>query len=198
MLFTYEAIDTTGAKKKGSIEAASKDLAIAAIQRRGFIVSSMREEGEKKGFMNVTIFEKRVASKDIVIMSRQISTLFEAQVSALKAFNLLATNTENEALVKILNAVSEDIQAKTQQAAKVLFEALACEGMARVDLFYDLDSKQIYFNEVNTIPGFTQISMYPKLMGATGVSYSDLLTHLIKLAIKRHTDKSRLIRSYVE
>jgi type IV pilus assembly protein PilC len=109
MLFTYDALTNTGEKKKGTVEAASRDLAIAAIQRRGLIVSAMTEEKEKKGF-NIDIFPKHVAQKDIVIMSRQISTLFEAQVSALKAFNLLATNTENELLAKILNDVSNDIQ----------------------------------------------------------------------------------------
>ncbi|MCE9517558.1 type II secretion system F family protein, partial [Candidatus Nomurabacteria bacterium] len=104
-----DAITNTGEKKKGTVEAASKDSAIAAIQRRGLIVSFVTE-GEKKSLMNITIFEKGVSSKDIVIMSRQISTLFEAQVSALKAFNLLAINTENQSLVKILNIVSDDIQ----------------------------------------------------------------------------------------
>jgi len=110
MLFTYDAITNTGEKKKGTVEAASKDLAISAIQRRGLIVSSMNEATEKKSF-NITIFPKTVKQKDVVIMSRQISTLFEAQVSALKAFNLLATNTENEVLAKILESVSNDIQA---------------------------------------------------------------------------------------
>ncbi len=109
MLFTYDAITSTGEKKKGTVDASSKDLAIAAIQRRGLIVLSVAEEGAKKGWQSITFFDKGVPMKDVVIMSRQISTLFEAQVSALKAFNLLATNTENPNLVKILNTVSEDI-----------------------------------------------------------------------------------------
>ncbi|HUC88643.1 MAG TPA: type II secretion system F family protein [Candidatus Paceibacterota bacterium] len=109
MIFTYQAITSTGEKKSGTIDAGSRDLAIAAIQRRGLIVSSVIEEGKKKGILNITIFEKTVKMKDVVIMSRQLSTLFEAQVSALKAFDLLATNTENSALVKVLHNVSEDI-----------------------------------------------------------------------------------------
>lgn len=109
MIFTYDAITQTGEKKKGTIEAASKDLAISALQHRSLIVSSLSEGEQKKG-IEIGFFEKKVKMKDVVIMSRQISTLFEAQVSALKAFNLLALNTENPALVKILNMVSEDIQ----------------------------------------------------------------------------------------
>ncbi len=109
MLFNYEAISSIGEKKKGSIDAGSKDLAIFAIQRRGFIVISVNEGEEKKSLLQMSFFEKGVAMKDVVIMSRQIATLFEAQVSALKAFNLLATNTENKVLVKVLTNISDDI-----------------------------------------------------------------------------------------
>lgn len=80
-----------------------------------------------------------------------------------------------------------------RQMAKQLFTLLECEGMARVDLFLEKTTRKLYFNEINTIPGFTQISMYPKLMEASGVTYTQLLTHLIQLAIKRHQDKSQLI-----
>lgn len=110
MLFKYEAITNTGEKKVGSIDASSKDSAISSLQRRGLIVSGIKEEETKGGILHLSIFDKKVKMKDIVIMSRQISTLFEAQVSALKAFNLLASNTENPALVKILTTISTDIQ----------------------------------------------------------------------------------------
>jgi len=110
MLFKYESITNNGEKKVGSVEAPSKDSAISALQRRGFIVSSIKEEGSKNGILNLSIFEKKIKMKDVVIMSRQISTLFEAQVSALKAFSLLASNTENEALVKILGVICTDIE----------------------------------------------------------------------------------------
>ena len=89
-----------------------------------------------------------------------------------------------------------DIIEKVRTLASKIFLTLECEGMARIDLFLDKKSQQIYFNEINTIPGFTQISMYPKLMAASGISYPDLLTHLIQLALNRHHRKSQLIRSY--
>lgn len=111
MLFTYEAITNTGEKKVGSVDASSKDLAIAAIQHRGYIISSIKEEGVKKSILDISFFgSKKVPMKDIVIMSRQMSTLFESQIAALKAFNLLSENTENKILSKILNEVSEDIK----------------------------------------------------------------------------------------
>ena len=110
MIFKYEAITNTGEKKVGSIDASSKDSAVAAIQRRGYIVSSIQEEGIRNGIFKLSFFQKKIKMKDVVIMSRQISTLFEAQVSALKAFHLLSSNTENPALVKVLSTISSDIE----------------------------------------------------------------------------------------
>jgi D-alanine-D-alanine ligase len=105
---------------------------------------------------------------------------------------------ENGAELLIPALVNDTIKEQAQLIAKKVFMTLECEGMARVDLFLNKDNQQIYFNEINTIPGFTQISMYPKLMGASGVSYPELLTHLIQLAMKRHQRKSQLKRCYVD
>ena len=68
--------------------------------------------------------------------------------------------------------------------------------MARVDFFVEKDTGEIFFNEVNTIPGFTSISMYPKMWEATGIPYKDLLSRLIDLAVSRHTRKSALVREF--
>lgn len=100
---------------------------------------------------------------------------------------------ENGAELLIPAPVSDEIKEQARIMAKNLFTILECEGMARVDLFLNKDTQQLYFNEINTIPGFTQISMYPKLMNASGIPYSQLLTHLIQLALKRHKDKSQRV-----
>lgn len=110
MLFKYEAITATGEKKLGSIDASSKDSAISSLQRRALIISSISEDKGKTDILHLSFFDRTVKLKDVVVMSRQISTLFEAQVSALKAFHLLASNTENPALVKVLTIVSSDIE----------------------------------------------------------------------------------------
>lgn len=111
MLFKYEAVTNIGEKKVGTVDAVSQELAIAAVQRRGLIVSSIKEYDLKKNIFNIEFFGlKSIKMKDIVIMSRQLSTLFESQVAALKAFNLLAENTENKTLSKIMNEVAEDIK----------------------------------------------------------------------------------------
>lgn len=94
--------------------------------------------------------------------------------------------------------ISTELQEKARAIAKELFITLDCEGMARIDLFLDKDTQKIYFNEVNTLPGFTKISMYPKLMEASGIKYSELLSHLIQLAMNRHVNKNKLCRSYAD
>jgi type IV pilus assembly protein PilC len=110
MLFKYKAVDQEGVNKEGQIDAPSRDMAISGLQRRGLIIISISEDSEKKSILQMSFFE-RVKMKEIVILSRQIATLFEAQVSALKAFTMLATNTENKLLARKLNQVTDDLQA---------------------------------------------------------------------------------------
>lgn len=109
-LFTYKVITKEGDEKNGTIDAINEDVAIASLQRRGFIIVSLSATGEKKFLeKELTIFGG-VSNKDIVILSRQIATLFEAQVSALRAFRLLGGETENKELARILTEVADDIQ----------------------------------------------------------------------------------------
>jgi len=85
---------------------------------------------------------------------------------------------------------------RAQEIARKVFIALECEGMARVDLFLDRTSGEFFFNELNTIPGFTSISMYPKLWEASGISHQELLSKLVDLAISRHEKKKTLVREF--
>ncbi|MCF7834090.1 MAG: type II secretion system F family protein [Candidatus Pacebacteria bacterium] len=110
MLFNYKAIDEKGVSKEGQIDAPSKDSAISGLQRRGLIIVTLTEENEKKSILDLSFFEK-VPVKDVVILSRQIATLFDAQVSALKAFTMLSTNAENKLLSRKLAQISDDLQA---------------------------------------------------------------------------------------
>jgi len=83
-----------------------------------------------------------------------------------------------------------------QQLAIQAFLAIDGAGMARVDFLLDRQSGEIFLNEINTIPGFTSISMYPKLWEASGLSFSSLVDRLVELALERHEDKSRSETSY--
>jgi type IV pilus assembly protein PilC len=109
MLFNYKAIDNTGVNKNGSIEAVTQDVAIESLQKRGLILTSI-ESAEKESFLSKFTFGSGVSNKDVVMLSRQMATLFEAQVSALKIFSLLSAEVENKNLKKSLVEVTEDLQ----------------------------------------------------------------------------------------
>src|ERR1035437_4604433 len=104
MLFKYKAVDENGANKEGEIDASNRDMAISGLQRRGLIVISIKDENAKKLFLSIS-FSDKVPMKDVVILSRQIATLFEAQVSALKTFTMLAASAENKALGRKLTMI---------------------------------------------------------------------------------------------
>jgi D-alanine-D-alanine ligase len=80
---------------------------------------------------------------------------------------------------------------KVQNLAVRAFQAVDCAGLARVDFLMDPKTRKLFVNEINTMPGFTAISMYPKLWAASGLSYSDLIDRLIQLGIERHDDKKK-------
>ncbi len=92
--------------------------------------------------------------------------------------------------------IPEVTAARVRQLAVEAYQAIDCAGMARADFLLDRQSGAVYISEVNTIPGFTPISMYPKLWEASGISYTELLDRLIQLALERHRDKSRSSTSY--
>ncbi len=113
MLFTYQALDKNGSPLSGSIDAVTIDVAIASLQRRGLTLSSITPAGVRSLLeKNLSVFD-RVKTKDVVLLSRQISTLFQAQVSALRVFRLLGGEAENTALRRILIGIADDLQGGT-------------------------------------------------------------------------------------
>ncbi len=98
---------------------------------------------------------------------------------------------ENGAKMLIPANISKSLVKKIQALAIRTFEILCCEGMGRVDFFLT-EKDEIFVNEINTIPGFTSVSMYPKLLEESGIAYAKLINNLIGLAIDRHKKESRL------
>lgn len=90
---------------------------------------------------------------------------------------------QNGAKTQVPADLSPDLIKKFQEAALKVFQALDCHGLARVDFFLEKGSEEIYLNEVNTMPGFTPISMYPQMWQASGLSYESLVTELLNLAL---------------
>ena len=98
---------------------------------------------------------------------------------------------DNKSKVIIPADIPQATAEEVRRQAVTAFLALDLSGLARVDFFLEKESGQVYINEVNTMPGFTQISMYPKLWEASGLTYAQLLDRLVELAIERHQDKQR-------
>jgi type IV pilus assembly protein PilC len=110
MLYYYKALEGSGSRKDGSIEAGSLDAAIDSIQKRGLIIVEINP-AEKENWMSKFSIGGKIKTKDIVILSRQMATLFEAQVSALKIFTMLSSEVENVKLRNSLIQVTDDLQA---------------------------------------------------------------------------------------
>ncbi|USN88416.1 MAG: type II secretion system F family protein [Candidatus Nomurabacteria bacterium] len=115
MLFNYKAVDGANVQREGTVEAPTIDAAISAVQKRGYTLVSIDEAASAGGLgslLNIEFsFFQSVSNKEIVIMSRQIATLFQAQVSPLRIFRLLSAEVENPQLQLIMNRIVEDLQA---------------------------------------------------------------------------------------
>lgn len=106
-------------------------------------------------------------------------------------YDYIAKYVDDDTELKIPADLPPSVAARVRELGVQAFLAIDCAGMARVDLFVARDFSRIYVNELNTIPGFTAISMYPQLWEASGLPYPELLDRLIELALERHADKSR-------
>jgi len=111
MIFKYKAVDTNNVKKEGTIEAVNIEVAISSLQKRDLILSDITPVDDKSFLeRNISFFE-RISSKDIVVLSRQMATLFEAQVSALRIFELLSSQSEKPTIRRKLSEIASDLQA---------------------------------------------------------------------------------------
>jgi type IV pilus assembly protein PilC len=117
-LFNYTALDEKGTQRTGTVDAVNIDLAIGALQRRGLVISSIEPADERESiFQHQFLFFNGIRPGDVVMISRQITVLFEAQVSALRAFRLLAAEARTPQLADRLTQVANDIQSGSSIAA---------------------------------------------------------------------------------
>lgn len=111
-------------------------------------------------------------------------------------YSYFAKYVDDKTALIIPAEISLEDQITLQNLAIKVYKAIDCAGLARVDFLLDKDTGKFYVNEINTIPGFTNISMYPKLWGYAGISYASVINSLIDLAIERKAERDRTIRSY--
>ena len=108
---------------------------------------------------------------------------------------MVAKYIDDKSRLVIPAKLPEDLINKIRESAVTAYKSLDGAGLARVDFFVEKETNNIIINEINTLPGFTSISMYPKLWEATGLPYSQLLDQLIELAMERYKDKQESLAS---
>ncbi len=138
-------------------------------------------------FDNKILIEENIIGREIecaVLGNEDVEASVLGEIIAADKFYSFDAKYNNKESKTIMPAeLPEKLSNQIRELAKKAYKAADCKGLSRVDFFVDDKNKKIYINEINTLPGFTQISMYPKLWENTGLSYSDLLDKLIELAL---------------
>ena len=139
-------------------------------------------------FDNKILIEKAVNLREFKVPVLGKDNLFLGEIGEIDYHGKEIFDHEEKYLKEVDNLIctvdlSEEYKEKIYEYAKKAFKVLECSGMARVDFFLDKETEEIYINEVNTIPGFTKNSSYPKLLGKKGITEKDIIDKLIEYAI---------------
>ncbi len=141
------------------------------------------------------LIEKGIDAREIEVAALGNDTVVTSAIGEIVPCNEFydydAKYVKGDSKLFIPADLSDTIAAEVHLAAKIAYQSTGCEGMARVDFFLERGTNTLYINELNTIPGFTSISMYPKLFAAAGLPYPKLINRLIALALERHKDIQR-------
>ena len=161
-----------GGSSIGISKVNNKDEIIKAIEKALLYDSNIIVEK----FINTREFECGVLVDNDIIISDVGEIKFNNE------FYDYEDKYKNHVDIVIPADISDDIRANIKKYSKEIFTILGCKSLSRIDFLYDIDSNKLYFNEINTLPGFTDISMYPMLIENIGYSYKDLITTLINNA----------------
>lgn len=165
-------------------------------------ISKVRHAGELRAALNLAaefgsrmLVERAVDARELecgVLGNARPQASVVAEILPAREFYDYEAKYYDSATQFIIPAeIDAETQSRIQQLAIGAFRAIDASGMARVDFFLDRSDGSLYVNEINTIPGFTQMSVYPRLWEASGVPYRELIDRLIQLAIERHDDEAR-------
>ena len=177
-------------------------VGISKVHGRGELPAAMDQAGgyDRKIIVEQGVGGKRGKAREIecsVLGNDDAQASIAGEIIPGKEFYDYAAKYRDEGSELLIPAKLNKSQMKSvQQMAVAAFRAVDCAGLARVDFLMDPKSGKIYVNEINTMPGFTAISMYPKLWAASGVNYRQLIDRLIKLGVERHEEKKKNRYSY--
>ncbi|NLD45819.1 MAG: D-alanine--D-alanine ligase, partial [Clostridiaceae bacterium] len=167
-------------------------------------VSKARDKNELMGALNFAAKYDRKVLVEEFINGRElecavlgndspIASAVGEIVSSGEFYDYRAKYIDNKSKVIIPAGIPEETANTIRDYAVKAFKALDCAGLSRVDFFVHRETGKVYINEINTIPGFTNISMYPMLWEASGIPYPELIERLLELAIERFEDNTREI-----
>lgn len=166
-------------------------------------VTKCRTRGDLgEGLMDAALYDRRVLVERGVANPREIEVSvlgnYDPQASVCgevlpsrEFYSYESKYIDGTSGLEIPAKLPKEISEQIREIAVHAYKLIDCAGMARVDFFVDKDTNQVYLNELNTIPGFTSISMYPKLWEASGLSYAKLVDRLIELAMERKAERDR-------
>jgi D-alanine-D-alanine ligase len=165
-------------------------VGISKAHDRDELVAGLNEAAR---FDRKLLVEQGIQAREIEISvlgnDRPIASVPGEIIPSREFYSYAAKYIDDASQLLIPAPISEEQSERARQLAIQAFKAVDCAGMARVDFLMDKASGEIWLNEMNTIPGFTPISMYPKLWEASGIGYSELIDRLIQLAIERHQEQ---------
>ena len=132
---------------------------------------------------NKVVIEKFIKARELECAVLEEEDYYISEIGEIKSakefYDYEAKYINTESYTVIPAVLEESVSDKIKEYAEIAFRGINCRGLARIDFFYDEENNKIYLNEINTLPGFTSISMYPKLFINEGISYKDLITKLI-------------------
>ncbi|MEW6084743.1 MAG: D-alanine--D-alanine ligase family protein [Chloroflexota bacterium] len=202
-----------GKNMNGVIEKAEKAGAYPLFTKPANLGSSVgvtkcyNRSDLQEGLMEAAQFDRRVLIERGVTNAREIevSVLGNDEPAASVCGEILPSREfysyeskyiDGTSGLEIPAQIPHETSEKIREYAVRAYKSIDCAGMARVDFFVEKDTNQIYLNELNTIPGFTKISMYPKLWEASGLPYAKLVDRLIELALERKAERDRTSHTY--
>ena len=159
----------------GVSKAADRDALCAALTYAGQFDSKILVEE----FINGREIEVAVMGND-----SPVASVCGEIDSGAEFYDYDAKYVTDTSVAYIPARISEEVEEFVREEAVKIYQAIGCQGLSRVDFFVTYDDERVVFNEINTLPGFTSISMYPKLFGASGIAYGDLIDNLLNLALE--------------